>query len=74
MIVGILFVAFTAGLADCSLNEGGVGSCYLFGIDTADTFHAAAVMPWLIFFLIPLCTMITAFYAIALFVIDKFRK
>ncbi|MEM9154991.1 MAG: hypothetical protein AAGB13_08115 [Cyanobacteria bacterium P01_F01_bin.33] len=64
LIVGIMFVAYLAGQAQCSLNEGGVGSCYLFGVDMGSTFHAAATIPWLLFILLPLCSILSGVYIV----------
>jgi hypothetical protein len=61
--VGILFVAYFASQGQCSINEGGVGACYLFGLDMGTTFHTAASLPWLIFILLPVCGLTSLIYA-----------
>ena len=67
LIAGIVFVAYLAGQAQCSLNEGGVGACYLFGLDMGSTFHTAATIPWLLIILFPLCAVASVVYgAVAL--------
>ncbi len=64
LIAGIVFVANLAGQAQCSLNEGGVGSCYLFGLDMGSTFHTAAILPWLLIILFPLCVITSVIYIV----------
>ncbi|WP_155834648.1 hypothetical protein [Leptolyngbya sp. PCC 6406] len=66
-ITGILFVAYFASRAQCALNEGGVGACYLFGLDVGDSFHLAAIVPWLMIILLPMCALASLVYvAVAL--------
>ena len=63
LIAGIIFVAYLSKQAQCSLNEGGVGSCYLFGLDMGSTFHTAMAVPWLLILLFPLCATTSVIYA-----------
>ncbi|MEM9245624.1 MAG: hypothetical protein AAGA67_07790 [Cyanobacteria bacterium P01_F01_bin.153] len=65
LISGVFFVYWVVGLAgtgQCAANAGGVGSCYLLGVDMGSSFHAAAVMPWMIFILFPLCAVSALVY------------
>jgi hypothetical protein len=64
LIAGIVFVAYLSGQAQCSLNEGGVGTCYLFGLDMGSTFHTAATLPWLLIILFPLCAITSVIYVV----------
>lgn len=61
-IAGFVFVWFVGNAAQCSLNAGGVGDCYLFGFYTDGTFHYASVLPFAIFLLVPLCGVLTGVY------------
>ena len=64
LIAGIVVVAYLSSQAQCSLNEGGIGACYVFGVDMGSTFHTAAVLPWLLMMLFPLCGAISLIYII----------
>lgn len=64
LIAGIVFVAYLAEQAQCSLNEGGAGTCYLFGLDMGSTFHTAATLPWLLIILFPLCAITSVIYIV----------
>ncbi|OUC15198.1 MAG: hypothetical protein B0A82_08200 [Alkalinema sp. CACIAM 70d] len=66
-IFGVIFVMYLAQQAKCSLNEGGVGSCYLFGLDMGSTFHAAVMIPLFLIILFPLCTITSVAYIIITF-------
>ncbi|MGD1859191.1 MAG: hypothetical protein ACFB0E_04380 [Leptolyngbyaceae cyanobacterium] len=61
-IAATVLVVFLAKQADCALNEGGVGSCHLFGSDMSSTFHTAASMPWLLIIAFPLCVLLSFIY------------
>lgn len=74
LIAGIVFVAYLSRQAQCSLNEGGVGTCYLFGLDMGSTFHTAATLPWLLIILFPLCTITSVIYIVIALVNRKQRE
>ncbi|AFY38763.1 hypothetical protein Lepto7376_2484 [[Leptolyngbya] sp. PCC 7376] len=74
MIAGIVFVSFVGDAAQCSLNAGGVGECFLFGFDTDYAFHSVHAVPWMIFFLMPLCGFLMGLYGLTVWVRDKFSK
>ncbi|MEM6502435.1 MAG: hypothetical protein AAF685_11420 [Cyanobacteria bacterium P01_C01_bin.89] len=65
LIAGVSFVYWVVGLAgtgQCLANAGGVGRCYLLGVDMGSSFHAAAVMPWMVFILFPICVVSALVY------------
>lgn len=64
LIAGIIFVISVSSQAKCSLNEGGVGACYVFGVNMGNTFHTAAAIPWLLIILFPVCGLISSIYTI----------
>jgi hypothetical protein len=73
LIAGIIFVEYLAGQAQCSLNAGGVGTCYLFGLDMGSTFHAVAILPLFLIILIPLCAILSVIYIAIVLVNHKQR-
>ena len=74
IVAGIIFVLYVSGQAQCSLNEGGVGSCYIFGSDMGSTFHTAAIIPWLLIILFPLCVTASVVYAVVALVNRNHRN
>lgn len=44
---------FFSTYSGCAANEGGVGSCALWGADMGMTFHNAATAPWLLYDIVP---------------------
>lgn len=61
-IASFVFVLFVGNAAQCRLDAGGTSDCYLFGVNTGDTFYVAGMMPLVIFLLVPLCSILTAIY------------
>ena len=74
IVAGIIFVLYVSGQAQCSLNEGGVGSCYVFGLDMGSTFHTAASIPWLLIILFPPCITISVIYVVVALVNRNHRS
>lgn len=74
IIAGIIFVSYLANQAQCSLNEGGVGACYLFGLDMGSTFHTAATIPWLLFIFFPLCAVASVVYVVVILASQQQRN
>lgn len=67
MFPGIFFVVWATGLAQdgqCPVNAGGVGDCYLMGIDMEGVFHSAAIMPFMLFLLFPITLVLTVIYLV----------
>ena len=72
-IASFIFVMFVANAAQCSLNAGGVGDCYVFGVNAAEAeaFYTAGMMPLVAFLLVPLCGLFTVIYSV---LIKKYSK
>ena len=73
----ILVLLLASGIADlygCELNEGYANPCIVLGTDIGDLLYAAAVLPWLSFFTIPVGALLFVIGLVWLIVVLSKRR
>lgn len=61
-------LVFATAYEGCDVNAGGVGDCVAYGVSMGEAFHAAAVMHWFLFALVPTALLGVLGYAATVFV------
>lgn len=53
-LVFVFVTPFVAILAGCTVNEGSPSPCDIFGFEAGSLLYAMGVLPWLIFYTVPI--------------------
>lgn len=65
-VLGILFVVRLASIAGCRIQERGLDSCFIFGVEMSESFSTVSLLPWLTSVVLLVCGVSSIAYLVLL--------
>ncbi len=72
-LIPALIAAYIVDAVGCQLDEGSIHPCLINGVDYGDTLYTLGMMPWFVFFSVPLAAGLLVVYLVIAGIITLVR-